>query len=299
MKEKRSILLVLVSAALWGTAGIFVRNLNGAGVAEMQIVFSRAIFTLLIYGAMLIFKDKSLFKIKLKDLWAFAGIGILSITLFNFCMYKTMSISTISVATVMLYTAPFFVVILSRFIFKELITLKKGISCIVGFIGCCFVAGVFGSGGAINGECVIYGLLTGFGYGLYTIFGNILINKGYKTLTINFYAFVFAALGSLPLAQPTYTVKMVASSLSVTLLVLGMAVVNTVIPYITYTAALKNIEGGKALIIATLEPVVATVIGVAVFKESLNIGNLFGIFLVLGSVILLNIKMRDKNETQV
>jgi len=78
-----------------------------------------------------------------------------------------------------------------------------------------------------------------------------------------------------------------------------MAVVNTVIPYITYTAALKNIEGGKALIIATLEPVVATVIGVAVFKESLNIGNLFGIFLVLGSVILLNIKMRDKNETQV
>ncbi|MBR4073069.1 MAG: EamA family transporter [Clostridia bacterium] len=296
MKERQSILLVLISAAFWGAAGIFVRGLNNFGITEMQIVFCRAVVTVLIFGIILLLTDKTLFKIKPKDLWAFAGIGILSIVMFNFCYYKTMKLSTLSVAAIMLYTAPFFVIILSRILFKEAITVKKALACIIAFIGCCFVVGIFSGSNSIGGKGIVYGLLTGFGYGLYTIFGNILIKKGYKTLTINFYAFVFAALGSLAFSNPLYTMRTVSASKLTLLLVFGMAVVNTVIPYITYTAALKNIEGSKALIIATLEPVVATILGVAVYKEKLGIIGILGIILVLGSVIMLNSKIGEKNE---
>ena len=69
-----------------------------------------------------------------------------------------------------------------------------------------------------------------------------------------------------------------------------MALVNTVVPYIIYTVGLNNIDPSKAPIIATVEPVVATVIGAAVYKEALTLSGVIGIILVLSAVVVLNYK---------
>lgn len=82
--------LIFLAAALWGTAGLFVRTAGRYGLSEMQLVLFRTIFSTLVLGIILIIKDRSLFKIKIKDLWLFIAAGILSIVLFNFCYYKTM-----------------------------------------------------------------------------------------------------------------------------------------------------------------------------------------------------------------
>ena len=126
MKTKINIhfLYVLSAAVLWGTAGIFVRNLEN-GTSQMEIVFGRTFFTSLILGLTILLKDKSLFKIKLKDLWIFALSGIFSIVLFNFSYYKTMSLTTLSVAAVLLYTAPFFVLILAALFLGSRLRLKR------------------------------------------------------------------------------------------------------------------------------------------------------------------------------
>ena len=102
---------VLIAAALWGGAGIFVKAAGQYGIKEMQIVFFRALFSAIILGSIILIRDKGLFKLKLKDIWLFAAAGIFSIVLFNFSYYKTMSLTSLSVAAVLLYTAPFFVVI--------------------------------------------------------------------------------------------------------------------------------------------------------------------------------------------
>ena len=130
MKTKINLhfLYVLSAAVHWGTAGIFVRNLENSA-SQMDIVFGRTFFTSLILGLIILFKDKSLFKIKLKDFWIFALSGIFSIVLFNFSYYKTMSLTTLSVAAVLLYTAPFFVLILAALFLGSRLTLKKVICC--------------------------------------------------------------------------------------------------------------------------------------------------------------------------
>ena len=297
MKLNKSVLLVLLAATFWGTAGIFVRNLTKLGIDAVQTVFGRGIFSALIFAVIILFKSPSLFKIKLRDVWAFFCLGFFSIAMFNYCYYKTISLSSLSTAAVLLYTAPFFVIIMSALLFREKITLKKGFTCIAAFIGCCFVSGFFSKSQSISTECICFGLMTGFGYGLYTIFGNVLFKRKYTTLTISFYAFLFAAIISLPFSSPAKTTKILLNEPKALILIFLMAIINTVIPYICYTAALKKLDGPTALIIATLEPVVATIIGFCIFKEPLTLHSIIGIILVLGSVVILNIHRGSRNET--
>ena len=112
---------VFLAAVFWGIAGIFVRNLEGT-LQQMQMVFWRAIISAAVFFIIILVKDVSLFKIKFKDLWFFIAAGLFSIVLFNFSYYTTMSLTSLSVAAVLLYTAPFFVVLMSIFIFKEILT---------------------------------------------------------------------------------------------------------------------------------------------------------------------------------
>lgn len=296
MKNKYGIFLILAAASLWGAAGIFVRGMKDAGLGEMHIVFARAFFSSIILALVILIKDRTLFRVKLRDVWLFACTGVFSIVMFNFCYYKTMELSTLSIAAVLLYTAPFFVTVMSAIFFKEKMTVQKCVACVCAFIGCAFVSGAFSSGQRLTAECLAYGLLTGFGYSLYTIFGNILIKKGYNSLTITFYTFVFALVGCTFLVNPIKALPLVLDGRAVVVAVL-MALTNTVIPYILYTNGLMAVEPSRAPIIATVEPVMATLVGAVVYREKLTIHGIIGILLVVGSVIALNLKFgRDKNE---
>lgn len=290
-------LFVLLAAIMWGGAGVFVKLAAVYGIKEMQIVFFRAFFSAIILGAIILIKNKQFFKVKTRDIWLFAAAGVLSIVLFNFSYYKTMVLTSLSVAAVLLYTAPIFVCILSVILFREKITVNKITALIIAFFGCCFVSGVFSHGQRITPTALVFGLLTGFGYSLYTIFSQILLNKGYNSLTITFYTFLFAALGSLPFINIGVTFNQVVKMPLGLLVMVSMAVLNTVIPYLLYTSGLSGVPTTVAPIIATVEPVVATIISVAVYKEAFEIWHFIGIALVLLSVLVLNLRV-NKNEVK-
>jgi drug/metabolite transporter (DMT)-like permease len=74
--------------------------------------------------------------------------------------------------------------------------------------------------------------------------------------------------------------------------------ITTVIPYITYNFGLAGVETGKAAIIASIEPVVATLIGVFVFHENLTTGNVIGIALVLAAIVMCNLPGRDTGSVR-
>ena len=282
---------MLIAASLWGTAGIFVRLLNSASVFGMQIVLGRAFFSALILGAIIIIKDISLFKINPKDIWLFACGGLFSIVLFNYSYYTTMALTgSLAIAAVLLYTAPFFVVIISLFLFGEKLRINTAVACIIAFLGCCMVSGLFDSAHRISGKALFFGLLTGFGYALYTVFGELLIKKNYHSLTITFYVFLSAAIGCLPFIKAKATVALFASDTRALVTMFLMAVLNTVIPYLLYTAGLKGISPSVAPIIATVEPVVATVVGFLCFKENISFWGYLGIISIILSVVVLNVK---------
>ena len=285
--------LILLAGILWGAMGLFVRPLNSMGLTSWDIVFIRAILTMIFMAAFLMIKDRSLFKIRFRDIWCFFGTGILSIVFFNLCYFKEITIAPLSVAAILLYTAPAFVMVISLFCFKEKLTKQKIIALILSFVGLIFVTGVFSSGDKLSFKTLMIGLGAGLGYALYSIFSRYALERGYESSTISFYTFLFASISTVFFASPVHVASVVTSSLATVCLVIVFALVSTIIPYLTYTIGLKGVENGHASIIASIEPVVATLIGIMWFHEKMTIWVLLGILLVLTGIVISNIEERS------
>jgi len=287
------LIFVLVAAFLWGTAGVYVHNLTLLSVLEMEVVFGRALFTSIIIGLIILFKDISLFRVKLSHLPIFLLGGMGSIVLFNYSYYNTMHLTnSYGIASVLLYTAPFFVVFIYRIFFGKKLTLKTILACVLAFIGCFLISGILSEGKSISFEALGFGLLTGLGYALYTVVSDLLIKRGYKTLTITFYVFLFAAVGAAFFVKPSHMAEVTCGESLIWILL--MAVFNTVLPYILYTHGLLGVDSTSAPIIATLEPAVAAIIGMLFYGEKPGFTGTAGMILILISVVILNMKLQTE-----
>ena len=81
-------------------------------------------------------------------------------------------------SVVLLYTAPFFVMVLSVLFFREKLTFRKVFALLLSFAGCILVVGLTGAEArSVGGETVLIGLCAGFGYSLYSIFGKVLVGS--------------------------------------------------------------------------------------------------------------------------
>lgn len=293
--KKLWMLLIILSGCLWGSMGIFVRKFNEDGLASMNIVGIRSIFTAVIMIILLLIYNRELLKINVKHIWCFLGTGLFSIIFFNYCYFKTITITSLSVAAILLYTAPSFVMIISRIVFKEKITIRKVISLILAFTGCVLVSGFGDSEMYLTFGGFLVGLGAGLGYALYSIFGRIALEKGYNPVTITVYTFIFAALGSIPLIDLQLILSYSSDKTNLGFCIL-FAVISTILPFLSYTIGLKHIEGSKAAIIASIEPVIATLIGILLFKESLTVISVMGMLFVISSIVFVNVKPEFHSE---
>ena len=287
-KNKLATGAVLLAGALWGSMGIFVRRYNAEGLDSLQIVAIRAVGTTLLLFLYLLATNRALLRIRLKDLWCFLGTGLCSIVFFNYCYFKTIILTDLSVAAVLLYTAPSMVMVMSAFLFKEQFNRKKGLALLLAFAGCVFVTGIIGSQVTLSVAGIITGLGSGLGYALYSIFSRYALERSYSSLTISFYTFLIAAIGVLPFAGGNEVAGIVFNSLGNVLFTVAFALISTVLPYFVYTWGLQYVENGTASILASVEPVVATIIGVVLFGEQLSGMELIGIVLVLASIVICN-----------
>ncbi len=295
--KKLAVPYILLAGILWGCIGIFVRRLNVLGISSMQIVALRALAAAVGMLIFLLVYDRKLLKIRWKDLWCFLGTGLCSILFFNFCYFKAVTLTTMSVASVLLYTAPAFVMVLSFFLFKEKITVRKICALVMTVAGCALVTGLLGIGTnglsvGISPESItlsglLYGLGAGIGYALYSIFSRFAMEKGYHTFTIIFYTFLITFVGCLFFTDVRPVGKLLVSSPKNLFFCILFGLLATVIPYITYTIGLTYVENGVASILASIEPVTATLLGVILYHESMNFGNLAGLIIVLGALAMI------------
>ncbi|MFT3982569.1 MAG: EamA family transporter [Lachnospiraceae bacterium] len=282
---------IILAGILWGTMGLFVRGLSADHFTSMEIVALRVLGALLLVTVIILFYNRKLFEIRMRDCWCFAGTGIFSLTFFNLCYFQTIIMTSMSVAAILLYTAPIIVVLLSAVLFKEKLNRKKIGAMLLAFLGCVCVTGIIGGEGlTISPTGILIGLGSGLGYALYSIFGRYAIERGYESLTISFYTFLFASVGTIFLIPVRETAsKLIHGDAGRNLLlVFGIALIATVLPYILYTIGLSHVENGKASIMASIEPVVATLLGIFVFGENLTAAGTVGMILVLAAIMMLN-----------
>lgn len=259
----------------------------------MHIVCIRMVLSALVFSVFIFLYDRKLFKVKLKDLWCFLGTGVVSVATFSFCYFKAIELSSLSQASILLYTAPIFVMLFSMVLFKEKLNFKKVVSIVLAFCGCVFVTGAC-TGGSFNFVAVLYGLMSGVCYALYSIFSRFALNRKYSPLTITLYTFIFSGVASTFLIDVKPVCELMTHSVSSFLCCVLFALLSSVLPYLTYTLSLKFIKSSTASIIASVEPVVATITGALFFSEMVSFPTGYiGIILVLSAILLLNLKNNE------
>ena len=115
----------VLAGVFWGSVGIFVRTLTDFGMDNYTVLGSRMAVAVVILFFVILFRDKSLFRIRIRDLGLFLGSGACGLVALNYCYNEAINHLTLSLAAVLLSLSPIFVMIMSAVLFHERITLKK------------------------------------------------------------------------------------------------------------------------------------------------------------------------------
>lgn len=278
---------ILLAGVLWGVIGLFTRGLGEYGVTSGGILVVRSGGCAVLFLVCGLLRDPGMLKIRGKDVWLFLFFGLGSSLFFTYCYYRSIELGSLSAACTLMYSAPVFVMVISLFVFREKFSRRKLVALLCAVAGCCLVSGLLEGASPLSLGGAVFGLLAGIGYAFYSVCIKALSNRGYDSVTINFYGWLLCMLGGLVIwgfgpAKPVFQ-----SGASV-LLGVGLVVVSGFLPSLLYSLGLRGEEAGKGAVMASIEPVVASLMGVLVFHESISFLGILGVLLVLGAVVILN-----------
>ncbi len=288
-KEKRAVVLAALSGCMWGSIGLFVHKLGAYGISSVPMTVGRYLIAVILVGIVLAAGKRELLKIRLRDLPWFFVTGILCLLFFNVCYGITIEKSSMPMAAVLLYTSPMFVTLASAVIFREKITFRKMAAVCMAVTGCAFVSGIVHGSLAYPLPAYLWGIAAAVGYASYSIVAGILL-KRYHAVTVLFYSFLTAAAGGCVLIDLKELAGMIAAAPAAGLWMVAAAFVCNICPYFCYNLALEDMEASRVAVIASIEPAVASLLGVVVMKEHMDIFGVIGVGIIFAAIVVLNRK---------
>ena len=289
-KDNFSSKMSLASAmVVFGTIGLFVRNIN---MPSSIIAFIRgsvgALF--LILFCLVTRKKFSFSNVKEKLLLlclSGAAIGVNWIFLFEAYRY-----TTVATATLCYYMAPIFVIVMSSFIYKEKLTVKKICCTLVALAGMVLVSGVTQTGIGNIGEMkgVILGILAAVFYS-----SVVLMNKSLGSVPAydkTIVQLLGAAVVILPYCLATVDIGELSFDKE-TLIMLGIvSIVHTGISYTAYFGSMKNLQSQTIAIMSYIDPIVAVILSAVFLKEQMTVLGVIGAVMILSATFLSEVNIK-------
>ena len=289
-EQTKGYLMVLAAGSLWGTIGFFVTFLSEMGMSAGPVAFFRVLSASIMLALILLVKGKGidLFRVSRRGLVSCMLVGFISQALYNVCYMNTIEQGGMATAAVFLYTSPVYVALISRIAFHEPLTRNKILAIIINIAGCILtVTGGDFSDMKISGFGILMGVLSGLTYALLPILSRTGADDE-DPFTAAFYGQAFGALLLFFLIRP-YNGIGTQFTLQMLLVFLGFGIVPSAMGYIVYYGGLSRItETSIVPVLASVETVVAAIIGLVVFGQTIGVVRVAGIALVLTSIALMN-----------
>ena len=280
-------LYIFTAGLLWGTIGVFVKELNTSGAQTALISFMRMFFALVIMTAVALLKNGTrVFHVDKRTLFTCCMLGAVSSGMFNVCYTSSIRINGMGIASVLMYTAPVFTAAASLIIFHENLTARKISALALNILGCILTV----TGGSLSLESLnlaglLYGLGSGFCYGMAAVFGRI---AGTRTdsLTISVYVYFSALIFLLIFTRPDFEPAL--HNFRVIYLGILYGLIPTAGAYVVYYIGLTKINNLSSVpIFASIEPIIAVILGTQIYAEKIGFMNYAGIAVVLISIIIM------------
>ncbi|MFF2754091.1 DMT family transporter [Psychrobacillus sp. NPDC058041] len=283
---------VLLGAILWGTTGTAQTFLPDSAHPFIISAGRSTVggFSLLII--MILLK-----KIKFKTWpWKKTLYAAICISLFQLLFFSSVKLTGVAIASVVaIGSAPVFSGLIEWVFLKLRPSRIWGISTAFALIGCIFL---FMNKGeiTINPVGVMYSLVAGFGFAMFTISSKSLLQKE-ETIPVVAMTFSVSSILLLPFWF-LYDVSWLLNAGNVSIIFyLGLA--TTSVAYVLYGRGLHKIPSSSALTLSLAEPTTAALLGVFIVGEVLSMTSWIGIILLLGSIVVLTVGSRSNNKVIV
>ena len=295
--EQKGYGLAFLAGIAWGTLGITSHYVGQTGVEPFEVAFLRLFFAFLSMFTFYSLADTKKIKISRKDLKHSLFIGIITQGTMSLAVFKCISMTSTTVAIMMVCLGPLFTAILSRIIFNEKITLFKGLALFLAFYGAFLV--VTGGDFSVlktNGAGIFVGLISALAYGFFPILSKSVPKKCNLTGII-MYSFLVGSVCILPIIDTDMILKALSFKMIGFSVVLG--IVPTVLSFTFYSKALKFTTPTKAAIMSLVELPTAAIIGHFFLSEYLFTVNIVGIVILLAGTMISKIDLSGKQRYKI
>lgn len=299
--EKKSSLkgyfLIFMAGVFWGLGGYFVTQMSNVGVSSLMTAFPGhflALLPLLIY--LLVKKGTSGLKISRKGLFYSIILGALTKGVFKLANDTAISLVGVATSSILMYLAPVFAAVMSMVFLKEKLRGYQHAALLLNLAGCILM--VTGGNFAelnISGLGLALGVLSGFLYALTTIIGKVATGAD-DPETMTFYMLLFSAITMGVFAKPWQHLDLFTNSTFMFWAILNSMITGLMANLLYLKGLSMNVDASKATIITSAEVVIATLSGVLLLGENIDIVGYVGIGIMLISIVLMNINIQKKLE---
>ena len=288
--KKLYLILPILAGLMFGSGGVFVRTLTQNGIDSSTLLFLRFSIAIIPLLLAIIFTDRKLFKIQLKDIPLILACAMCIVGL-NLCYKESMNTISLSLAAVLLSLAPIYVLIFAYILFREKITSKKIICIIFAIFGCLLMTGVLESDiSNIPVHGILYGVGAGLFWAVYLMASKKSIEQGNHTFTILLYAIIFISIALIPFTHFNQISGFI--SINPTLTIIFLIVHSTfsfALPYILSTVSLNYLDSGtSSIFMSGSEPLAALIFGLLIYSEIPTVMMLCGFVLTLIAMTILS-----------
>ena len=290
-KETNAKVSLILAMVIFGTIGIFRKYIPlPSGIVACARGILGVAFLLVFIKIKKIKMDREAIKKHLWILLVSGGfIGLNWVLLFESYRY-----TSVAVATLCYYMAPIFVMIVSPFLLKEKLTVKKVLCVIVALIGMVFVSGVLDGG--ISDVSEMKGIL--FGLGAAALYATVIM-MNQKLREVPTYDKTIMQLGAAAVVLIPYILfvedlsAVVLTPLIVFMLII-VGVVHTGIAYALYFGSMNCLKAQTVALFSYIDPIVAIILSAMFLKEPMTIYSAIGAVLVLGATMISELPEKRK-----
>jgi drug/metabolite transporter (DMT)-like permease len=288
--------MVATAATLFAVNGSVSKVVLDSTLSSLELAQIRSTCAALGLLAFLLAFARPHLRVGGKELLFLVAFGIVGVALVQWLYFVAIHNLPVGIALLIEFTAPLFVALFARFVYKERIRRRIWVAVVLCMAGLALVVEVW-AGVALSTVGVTAALGGAFGLTAYMLMAE-RERRQRDPISLSFYGFFFAAL-FWAVVQPLWrfpwgalgdTVSLQGNlseyTAPVWLLIGFIVVVGTMFTFSLLTGALRHLSATRASIVATLEPVIATVVAWLWLGEAFGTPQLIGGSVVLAAIFL-------------
>jgi drug/metabolite transporter (DMT)-like permease len=288
--------MVATAATLFAVNGSVSKVVLSSGLSSLELAQIRNTFAALLFLAFLLVVAPSRLRVDRRELLFLVAFGLVGIALVQWLYFVALEHLPVGVALLIEFTAPLFVALFARFVYKERVRARIWLAVACCIVGLSLVVEIW-TGVAFSTVGVTAAFAGAFALTAYLLMAE-RERKHRDAASLSFYGFLFAAL-LWAVVQPLWEFPWSTLGKSVSLqgnladhtapvwLLVGfIIVIGTFVTFSLLTGSLRHISATRASIVASLEPVVATVIAWAWLDESFGPTQLVGGAIVIAGILV-------------